>query len=141
MGDAVDDVLRLVADGRLTPEEAAPILDALTAADRASRGSTTGPAAPGAPGAGGTGGPSGSSGPSGPSATSTPNRIRVQVRENGRVVVDLQVPGILAGLAGSLPGIPTGYADRVREAIRTGLRGPIVDIRDEDDSGLTITLD
>jgi len=141
MGDAVDDILRLVADGRLTPEEAGPILDALTAADRASRGSTTGPAAPGAPEAGGTGGPSGSSGPSGPSATSTPNRIRVQVRENGRVVVDLQVPGILAGLAGSLPGIPTGYADRVREAIRTGLRGPIVDIRDEDDSGLTITLD
>ena len=141
MGDAVDDILRLVADGRLTPEEAGPILDALTAADRASRGSTTGPAAPGAPGAGGTGGPSGSSGPSGPSATSTPNRIRVQVRENGRVVVDLQVPGVLAGLAGSLPGIPTGYADRVREAIRTGLRGPIVDIRDEDDSGLTITLD
>ena len=141
MGDAVDDILRLVADGRLTPEEAAPILDALTAADRASRGSTTGPAAPGAHGASGTGGPSGSSGPSGPSATSTPNRIRVQVRENGRVVVDLQVPGILAGLAGSLPGIPAGYADRVREAIRTGLRGPIVDIRDEDDSGLTITLD
>ena len=141
MGDAVDDILRLVADGRLTPEEAGPILDALTAADRASRGSTTGPAAPGAPGAGGTGGPSGSSGPSGPSATSTPNRIRVQVRENGRVVVDLQVPGVLAGLAGSLPGIPAGYADRVREAIRTGLRGPIVDIRDEDDSGLTITLD
>ena len=153
MADAVDDVLQLVADGRLTPEEAAPILDALTAADRASRGSTTGPAAPGAHGASGTGGPSGSytaggkagpsgsSGPSGPSATSTPNRIRVQVRENGRVVVDLQVPGVLAGLAGSLPGIPTGYADRVREAIRTGLRGPIVDIRDEDDSGLTITLD
>jgi hypothetical protein len=156
MGDAVDDILRLVADGRLTPEEAAPILDALTAADRASRGSTTRPAAPGAHPASGTGGPpgssgahtaggkagpSGSSGPSGPSATSTPNRIRVQVRENGRVVVDLQVPGVLAGLAGSLPGIPTGYADRVREAIRTGLRGPIVDIRDEDDSGLTITLD
>jgi hypothetical protein len=141
MGDAVDDILRLVADGRLTPEEAAPILDALTAADRASRGSTTGPAAPGAHTAGWKAGPSGSSGPSGPSATSTPNRIRVQVRENGRVVVDLQVPGVLAGLAGSLPGIPTGYADRVREAIRTGLRGPIVDIRDENDSGLTITLD
>ncbi len=156
MGDAVDDILQLVADGRLTPEEAAPILDALTVADRTSRGSTTGSAAPGAHPAGGIGGPSGSSGahtaggkagssgssgPSGSSAPSTPNRIRVQVRENGRVVVDLQVPGVLAGLAGSLPGIPTGYADRVREAIRTGLRGPIVDIRDEDDSGLTITLD
>ncbi len=141
MGDAVDDILRLVADGRLTPGEAAPILDALATADRASRGSTSGPGAPGAHPAGGKASRSGSSGPSGPSTSSTPNRIRVQVRENGRVVVDLQVPGVLAGLAGSLPGIPTGYADRVREAIRTGLRGPIVDIRDEDDSGLTITLD
>lgn len=137
MADPVDDILRLVAEGRLTPAEAAPILDALTGADRASRGSTAGSAAPGTR-AGEKGGPPGSSGPS---ATSTPNRIRVQVRENGRVVVDLQVPGVLASLAGSLPGIPTGYADRVREAIRTGLRGPIVDIRDEDDSGLTITLD
>ena len=80
-------------------------------------------------------------GTSGPTGAGAPTRIRVQVRENGRVVVDLQVPGVLAGLAGSLPGIPAGYADRVREALRTGLRGPIIDIRDEDDSGLTITID
>jgi hypothetical protein len=146
----VDDILRLVADGRLTPAEAAPILDALSAAERAASGPTTGSAASSRRAGDGKAGPSSPAGPpgasdasrsAGPSATSTPNRIRVQVRENGRVVVDLQVPGVLAGLASSLPGIPTGYADRVREAIRTGLRGPIVDIRDEDDSGLTITLD
>ena len=136
MADAVEDLLRLVAEGRLTPAEAAPILDALAARDRASRGTAAGgSAAPGSrPG-------STSSGPSGPTGTGAPARIRVQVRENGRVVVDLKIPGVLAGLAGSLPGIPTGYADRVREALRTGLRGPIVDIRDEDDSGLTITID
>jgi hypothetical protein len=116
VADAIADVLRMVADGRLTPDEAAPILDALGARERAS----------GEPAAGGS---------------TTPTRIRVQVRENGRVVVDLQVPGVLAGLAGSLPGIPSGYADRVREALRTGLRGPIIDIRDEDGSGLTITID
>ena len=138
MADVVDDILRLVAEGRLTPEEAAPILDALSAAERPPRGPTPASATPGSRAGSGKAGPSGSSGPS---ATSVPNRIRVQVRENGRVVVDLQVPGVLAGLAGSLPGIPAGYADRVRDAIRTGLRGPIVDIRDEDDSGLTITLD
>ena len=143
--DAVEGVLRLVADGRLTPAEAAPILDALAAGDRAARGpATDGPATPGAKGGTGNAGPSGPAspaGPAGPTRSGAPARIRVQVRENGRVVVDLQVPGILAGLAGSLPGIPSGYADRVREALRTGLRGPIIDIRDEDDSGLTITID
>jgi hypothetical protein len=116
MADAVGDILQMVADGRLTPAEAAPILDALGARERES----------GEPVAG---------------RNSTPARIRVQVHENGRVVVDLQVPGILAGLASSLPGIPSGYADRVREALRSGLRGPIIDIRDEDGSGLTITID
>lgn len=121
VADAIEGVLQMVADGRLTPAEAAPILDALGARERA-----PGEPAAGTPAAGGTG---------------TPTRIRVQARENGRVVVDLQVPGVLAGLAGLLPGIPSGYADRVREALRTGLRGPIIDIRDEDGSGLTITID
>lgn len=139
MTDPIQDVLRLVAEGRLTPAEAAPILDALGSRERASRGPAAGgPATPG-PRAGASN--AGPSGPSGSSGTGAPTRIRVQVRENGRVVVDLQVPGVLAGLASSLPGIPAGYADRVREALRTGLRGPIVDIRDEDDSGLTITID
>jgi hypothetical protein len=135
MADPVEDILRLVAEGRLTPAEAAPILDALAAGDRASRGPAAGRASAGDR----TG--SGKAGPPSGFAAGTPDRIRVQVRDNGRVVVDLQVPGVLAGLAGALPGIPTGYADRVREALRTGLRGPIVDIRDEDDSGLTITID
>lgn len=141
MADPVDDILRLVAAGRLTPAEAAPILDALDASKRASRGPGTGSTTGGPRSASGTGPPPGSTGSPGASTAGMPDRIRVQVRENGRVVVDLQVPGVLAGLASSLPGIPTGYADRVREAIRKGFRGPVVDIRDEDDSGLTITID
>jgi hypothetical protein len=67
--------------------------------------------------------------------------LRVQVRDGGRTVVDLQLPGLLAELAGAVPGIPAAYADRVREAIRAGLRGPIVDVNDEDGSGVTITIE
>jgi hypothetical protein len=63
------------------------------------------------------------------------------VRDGGRTAVDLQLPGVLAELAGAIPGIPVDYADRVREALRTGLRGPIVDVTDEDGSGVTITID
>ena len=136
MADPVEDLLRLVAEGRLTPAEAAPILDAIDARERASREPTAG-----GPGTSGPRAGTANAGRPSPTGTGMPSRIRVQVRENGRVVVDLQVPGALAGLAGSLPGIPASYADRVREALRTGLRGPIVDIRDEDDSGLTITID
>ena len=136
MADPLGDVLRLVAEGRLTPAEAAPILDALAARERPAHQ----PGTSGTPASGARAGTT-DAGPGGGPVTGAPARIRVQVRENGRVVVDLQVPGVLAGLASSLPGIPTGYADRVLEALRTGLRGPIVDIRDEDGSGLSITID
>jgi hypothetical protein len=152
MHDPLDDVLRLVADGRLSPEEAAPIIDALAATRHAASqaraagwaAADAARAAAGAARAGfesrrpdhaGFGGP-GSSGPSGP-----PRHLRIQVRESGRIVVDLRLPGVLAELAGAVPGIPSAYVDRVREALRTGLRGPIVDVVDEDGSGVTITID
>ena len=112
-------MLRLVAEGRLTPEEAAPLVAALAEqskeAPRAA-GQTVHPDA-------------------------RPSRVRVLVRENGRSVVDLQIPSVLAELASAMPGIPRGYTDRVREALRQGLRGPIVDVRDEDGSGVSITID
>jgi len=141
MPDPLDDVLRLVAEGRLSPAEAAPIIDALAAAraaaDRARGASRAGDTARGALGAryraARDGRPTAPPGP--------PRRLRVQVRDGGRTVVDLQLPGVLAELAGAVPGIPAAYADRVREAIRTGLRGPIVDVIDDDGSGVTISLD
>jgi hypothetical protein len=48
---------------------------------------------------------------------------------------------VLAELAGAIPGIPAAYADRVREALRSGIRGPIVDLSDDDGSGVTITIE
>ncbi len=143
MGDPLDDVLRLVADGRLTPEEAAPIIDALAAArstadrarDDAGQARAAGRAARDA-GRGTRFAFAGAAASAGP-----PRRLRVQVRDGGRTVIDLQLPGVLAELAGAVPGIPADYVDRVREALRTGLRGPIVDVTDEDGSGVTITID
>jgi hypothetical protein len=140
MRDPLDDVLRLVAEGRLSPAEAAPIIDALATAraatDRAREASEAAQASRAA-------GRAGRAGPSAwaPPPPGPPRRLRVQVRDGGHTTVDLQLPGVLAELAGAVPGIPAVYADRVREAIRTGLRGPIIDVTDDDGSGVTITLD
>ncbi len=154
MADPLDDVLRLVAEGRLSPGEAAPIIDALAAArDAAGQARAAGAraraageaardAAKSAAGAARFGAGAGP-GPGAAKATPAgpPRRLRVQVRDGGRTAVDLQLPGVLAELAGAIPGIPVDYADRVREALRTGMRGPIVDVTDEDGSGVTITID
>ncbi len=143
MGDPLEDVLRLVADGRLSPAEAAPIIDALAQAGRAREAADQARAAAdharigGRPGGGN---PLRDARPS-PAPPGPPRRLRVQVRDGGRTVIDLQLPGVLAELAGAVPGIPADYVDRVREALRTGVRGPIVDVVDEDGSGVTITID
>jgi hypothetical protein len=145
MPDPLDDVLRLVAEGRLSPDEAAPIIDALASAlGAADRARTAGEAARSSACGGGEaarGGGRASREGSAPASPGPPRRLRVQVRDGGRTVVELQLPGVLAELAGAMPGIPAAYADRVREAIRAGLRGPIIDVNDDDGSGVTITLD
>jgi hypothetical protein len=128
MSDPLEDVLRLVADGRLSADEAAPIIEALAAAR--AEPSPRGTAARAEPSRGRAAPPSG-----------PPSRLRVEVRDGGRAVVDLQLPGVLAELAGAIPGIPAAYADRVREALRSGIRGPIVDLSDDDGSGVTITIE
>jgi len=150
MRDPLDDVLRLVAEGRLSPEEAAPIVDALASARQAAdQARAAGGAARAAARAAADAARIGfderrqdSPRPGDPSSPpGSPRRLRVQVRDGGRTVVDLKLPGILAELAGAVPGIPAAYAEQVREALRTGLRGSIVDVTDEDGSGVTITID
>lgn len=172
MTDPLDGVLRLVAEGRLSPEEAAPIIDALSSAratadgaratagrarETADRARTAGEAARDAARAAAEAArlgfaarrtaaptsapPTPGSAPGTSASLGPPRRLRIQVRDDGRKVIDLQLPGVLAELAGAVPGIPATYVDRVRDALRTGLRGPIVDVTDEDGSGITITLD
>jgi len=116
MADPFEQVLRLVAQGRLTAEEAGPILDAL------------GPA----PNDPGTAVP----------AEGPPRFARVQVREGGRTAVDLRVPLSLGRMAlAAIPGLAGTHAAELSEAIERGTRGPIVDVSDDDGDSVRIVLE
>jgi hypothetical protein len=120
---AFEHVLRLVAEGRLTAEEAGPILDALDAAGAA-------PARPTAVVGGST------------ETSDAPGRaMRVQVTESGRTVINLRVP-LSLGMAAvaQVPGISETTSDRIREAIEGGIKGPIVEVDDEGD-GVRISIE
>lgn len=115
--DAVQRVLRLVGEGHLTPEEAGPILDAL--ANRPPR-----PGAPPPP-------------ESPPEPDDRPARaLRIEVRESGRTVVNLRVPLSLGRAAiNRVPGISDLTSERIREAIAAGIKGPIVQVEDDNGTG------
>ncbi len=122
MTEALERVLRLVAEGRLSADEAAPILDALgTAGDRPS-----GRQADEAP-AGGRG---------------APRFARIEVREGGKRVVDLRIPVSLGRFAlGRVPGLSAQHVADVEDAISSGGHGPILDVEDADGDGVRIVLE
>ena len=112
----VEKILKLVAEGSLTPEEADEILNALSA----TRG-TEAQAEPVAT-------------PQQAGPQNAPRHLRIQVTERGRSVVNLRVPMNIAGWASAyIPGLSEENADRIRSAINSGSRGPIIDIGDGDD--------
>ena len=128
MTDPLERVLELVASGRLTAEEAAPILDALEAKSRpvAGAGSATNTTAGEA------------DGEPAPKA----RYARVEVRESGRRVVDLRVPISLGRFALSrVPGLSSQQIADVEEAVTSGARGPILDVEDADGDGVRIVLE
>jgi hypothetical protein len=128
MDQALERVLRLVAEGRLTAEEAGPILDALGSADRL-RGAAAAP-----PETAGTSGPGGNQ--------ASPRFARIEIRDGGKRVVDLRIPVSLGRLAlGRVPGLSIGHVAEIEEAIASGTRGPILDIEDEDGDGVRIILE
>lgn len=131
MTDAFEEVLRLVADGRLTAAEAAPILDALGDDDQA--GSTAAERADEAK--------ADSAGPTGPDRR-IPTAIRIEVTEAGRRVVNLRVPVSLGRMAlDRIPGLSgANVVDLVRRAVADGRSGTLLDIDDEGD-GVRIALE
>jgi len=129
--DALERVLRLVAEGRLTSEEAGPILDALDARSDASTTDTTRRADPG---------PAGGSAP--PPSGGPGRAIRVEVMEAGRKVVNLRVPLSLGRAALTrVPGLSQLTTERIREAIEAGVTGPIVAIDEKDGDGVRIVIE
>lgn len=124
MTDPLDGVLKLVAEGRLTAEEAAPILEALEARPKAAPAPADGVEAEAAPGGG------------------KARYARVEVRESGRRIVDLRVPISLGRFALSrVPGLSSSQIADVEEAVTSGARGPILDVEDADGDGVRIVLE
>jgi len=136
MSDALAQVLRLVAEGRLSAEDAGPILDALGDDARGSERS-------GQAGGGGDrgDGPDGSpsdrpaAGPGGVSA------IRIEVTDAGQRVVNLRVPISLGRLAlDRIPGLSMSTADLVRRALAENRTGTLLAV-DDDGDGVRISLE
>lgn len=128
MTEPLDRVLQLVAEGKLTADEAAPILEALDRKqDTGSRQADIGPAPEDLP-ANGSGTP--------------PRWARIEVREHGRRVVDLRVPISLGKFALSrVPGLSREQVSEVEQAVMSGSRGPILDVEDPDGDGVRIVLE
>ena len=127
MSDPLERVLELVASGRLTAEEAAPILEALEAKGAPQSASDAEEKGDGAASAGDQG---------------RARYARVEVREHGRRVVDLRVPISLGRFALSrVPGLSREQITEVEEAVVAGARGPIFDVEDADGDGVRIVLE
>jgi hypothetical protein len=126
MPDPLDEVLRLVAEGWLTAEEAAPVIDALQAVgatdDEAPDEDADGPSA---------------------SIGSRPRTLRLEVSEGGRNVVNLRVPISLGQMAlDRIPGLSVDNLSSIRKALDEGLTGPILAVDEDDDgSGVRIVLE
>jgi hypothetical protein len=120
--DPLDHVIRLVAEGRLTADEATPILAALD--DRAGRGREdehhAGP------------GPAHAADPHDPDATRS---LRIEVRDRTRTVVNLRLPLAVGRYAlDRVPGLSGDQVARVREALSSGMTGSVLAVDDESGS-------
>jgi hypothetical protein len=116
--DELEALLRLVSEGRLTAEEAAPIVAALqdkaradghASADGKRRSGTAQEALLG-------------------------RKLRIFVAEKGHAVVDMLIPLAAAGFAiDQVPGLSPDHRNRIVEAIQSGRTGPILEVSDHGD--------
>ncbi len=145
MSEELETVLRLVADGTLSPEQAAPIIDALTRAETADRrepgrdirdrvaerldraqGRIEAAQARMRE----------------RSARSGGRQLRIRVTEHGRQVVNLRIPiGFVDTALQFVPGIGGDQSERIREAVAAGVVGPIVDVESPDGDGVLISVE
>jgi hypothetical protein len=130
MSGELEALLRLVSEGRLTADEAAPIVAALEEAQAVEGRGSFADAAPRT----GTGTGTGTGRDSGrrvPDALAD-RRLRVYVAENGRQVINLQIPLAAAGFAiDQVPGLSPDYRSRIADAIHGGRSGPILEVADD----------
>jgi hypothetical protein len=131
MTDDLERVLQLVAEGRLTAAQAAPILDALDEGEQAVRAAER--AADDAAGFEPSTRPGTHQG--------TASVIRIEITEAGRRVVNLRIPVLLGRMAlDRIPGLSGSNIDLVRQALADGRSGTLLDI-DDDGDGVRIVLE
>ena len=127
MREELQTILRLVAEGRLTPEEAAPIVDALTARPAGPPSAAPRPGDAGPPAEGGA---------------RAGRQLRIRVTEHGRQVVNLRIPiGFVDTALQFVPGLAGDQSRRIREAVNAGATGPILDLEEPDGNGVLITVE
>jgi hypothetical protein len=124
MSDELEALLRLVSEGRITAEEAAPIVAALQdkarAGDRAPSGDRAAAGDKRRPGFA--------------QEALASRKLRIFVAENGRAVVDMSIPLAAAGFAiDQVPGLSPDHRNRIVEAIQSGRTGPILEVSDHGD--------
>jgi hypothetical protein len=126
MREELATILRLVAEGKLSAEEAAPIIEALGRPAGSHRPASEAQRHAGEDHAGPPRG----------------RRVRIQVSERGRRVVDLRVPIAFAAMAARVvPGIPDSYASMIEQAVDNDTAGTIVDTEDDGGDRILITVE
>lgn len=148
MSEELETVLRLVADGTITPEQAAPIIAALTRAERTAGGDRVehrigrhvsrahdavdraheriGEVRSRVEGRRTGGG----------------RQLRIRVTEHGRQVVNLRIPiGFVDAALSFVPGIGGDQSERIRQAVAAGTLGPIIDVEDPDGDSVVISVE
>lgn len=144
MTEDLEIILARVAAGEITAEEAEPLVAAAVDGAPDQIDGTPRPAA-GAPRPG-AGTPRPPEAPAPPAVldpgTRPQRNVRLQVTERGRAMVDLRIPIGLAGLAGAVvPGLSGPQAERIRDALRTGRVGPVLEVLDEHGDGVVISTE
>lgn len=138
MPEELETILRLVAEGKLTPDEAAPIIDALTRAERsagrASRHADR--VARHAERAARHVARAEARVERAMERAERARQLRIRVTERGRQVVNLRIPiGFVDTALRFVPGLAGDQAARIRDAVRAGAVGPIIDVEDADGEG------
>jgi hypothetical protein len=130
MPDELQTILRMVAEGHLSPDEAAPVIEALTRRAKPAPGF-----------ADGLGNDFGAAAVE-PEASSGGRQIRIRVSEHGRQVVNLRIPLAFAEMAlRMVPGLGQEQSQRIRAAVGSGATGAILDVEDEDGDSVLISVE
>lgn len=132
MTEDLDTILARVAAGEMTAEEAEPLVAGAVAAAEADQ----------VPPGGGEESAEPAEPTPAPPAPRPQRTVRLQVTERGRAMVDLRIPVGLAGLAGALvPGLSGSQSDRIRDALRSGRVGPVLEVLDQHGDGVIISTE